>query len=52
MKSMLLIIMMIIKTTVFEGYYFQFKVSSKAYEKPDDTYNKSMPKKNQKNIWN
>lgn len=36
---------MIIKTNVFEGYYFQFKVSSKAYEKPDDIYNKSILKK-------
>lgn len=45
MESMLLVIMMIIKTNVLEGYYFQFKVSSKAYEKPDDIYNMSILKK-------
>lgn len=45
MKSMLLIVMMIIKTNVLEDYYFQFKVCSKAYEKPDEIYNRSTPKK-------
>lgn len=45
MESMLLVIMMIIKTNVLEGYYSQFKVSSKAYEKPADIYNMSILKK-------
>lgn len=37
--------MKIIKIIVLEGYYFQLKVSSKAYEKPDDIYNKSILEK-------